>query len=197
MAAPQLVRIAFDDALLGDLVDLEQTELGLGADSPIADAAIGRALTIGLCARRRSTVQYVGVEMLAILEQPHVENRAFARSALGPDRAAMQLDQVFGQRQPDAGAAVAARLAHVGLEEARKNSLGQLGWEADPGVLDLHQHGLAGVAHADRNLAFGVGELGCVREQVQEHALHPLQVAPHERRLAIAFELELDALALD
>ena len=106
----------------------------------------------------------------------------------------MQLDDLARQGQPDAGPAVAARLAHVHLEEPLEEPFGHVGWEARPVVLHHDPDGVAQVVERDGHVpAFG-SELERVGEQIDEDALHPLQVAVHHAA-ARGDQLEIDALA--
>src|SRR5499426_464830 len=95
---------------------------------------------------------------------------AFAR-ALGLDRSAMQLDQVFDERQSKAESAVPSGARRVGLAEAFKD-IGQ----------EIRADAFARVAHGDANVRVHAlqarfdaaslrGELDRVGEQVPDHLL--------------------------
>src|SRR5262245_66655645 len=93
---------------------------------------------------------------------------AFAR-ALGLDRSAMQLDQVFDERQSKAESAVPSGARRVGLAEAFKD-IGQ----------EIRADAFARVAHGDANVRVNAlqprfdaaslrGELDGVGEQVPDY----------------------------
>src|SRR5262247_3113691 len=101
---------------------------------------------------------------------------AFAR-ALGLDRSAMQLDQVFDERQSKAESAVPSGARRVGLAEAFKD-IGQ----------EIRADAFARVAHGDANVRVNAlqarfdaaslrGELDGVGEQVPDHLLQARWVA--------------------
>ncbi len=91
------------------------------------------------------------------------EGRTPAQLGLDPDLAAHQLGQALGDRQPESGAAIAARGRAVGLAEALEQASALLFAQADAGVLDREMQQdimLADLAlrHLDPDLAL-LGEL--------------------------------------
>ena len=132
--------------------------------------------------------------MVAVLEQ--LDGELCAAVRLRPDPAAVQLDDFLGQRQPDPGPAVAPRAPHVHLVEALEDLLRLLGGKAGPVV--VHPDGCAspGIAKLQQDLPARLGELGGVGKQVEEHPLHPLQVAPDQAGPGLQIEPQLDALSL-
>src|SRR5262245_29662444 len=101
---------------------------------------------------------------------------AFAR-ALGLDRSAMQLDQVFDERQSEAESAVPSGARRVGLSETVKDIRQEIRADA-----------FARVAHGDANVRVYAlqerfdaaslrGELDRVGEQVPDHLLQARRVA--------------------
>ena len=113
------------------------------------------------------------------------------------DRAAVQLDEVPHDREPEAEPAVHARGRAVGLPEALEDVRQELGRDA-----------LAGVARPtistceftrrerDLHAAALRRELDRVRQQVPDDLLQPVGVAGDERRRAGRARLEADALGV-
>ena len=112
-------------------------------------------------------------------------------NAFGPHPTAHQLGQAPADGQAEAGAAVLARRARVGLRERLEEARQALGAEADAGV--AHREGEADAAvsgrrarHRQHDLA-ALGELDRVGEQVEEDLAQPRQVGA-DRHRDIAFE---------
>ena len=74
--------------------------------------------------------------MVLVLDE--LDDETGAPIALGADVAAVQLDDLLGEREADAGAAVTPRLGSVDLEETLEEALRQLGRKA--GAVVLHHH---------------------------------------------------------
>src|SRR5258706_15887527 len=72
------------------------------------------------------------------------ERRAGALGAGGPDTAAVPFDQMLGDRQAQAGAAVVAGARPIDLIEALEDPRQVIGRDADPAVGDRHQQPVAG-----------------------------------------------------
>ncbi len=110
-----------------------------------------------------------------------VEHRALARGALHPDASPHQLDQIFGNGQSEAGAAVFARGRGIGLVERLEQALALLGRHADTGVLHpkMQFHivfGLGDGFNTQHDLAL-LGELDRVIAQVDQNLAQPQRVA--------------------
>ena len=106
---------------------------------------------------------------------------AAARLALEPDAAAHHLHQAPRDRQPQAGAAVAARGRAVGLRERVENRRLPVGGHADAGVGDLDMQDRIGRGALRKiqphdHLAL-LGEFDRVADQVDQHLLQPQPVA--------------------
>jgi hypothetical protein len=126
------------------------------------------------------------------------------------DLAAEEMGELAADREPEAGAAVAARRAGIGLLERLEDDLLLLGRDADAGVADREAHHRPGLAEhrmvgapaavGGRDLephATRVGELEGVGEQVLEHLQQPLRVGgdrASEPRVELARERELARL---
>ena len=118
--------------------------------------------------------------------QLEVKGAAHTQGAVHTQRAAHQFDQVLADRQPQAGAAEAARGRCLGLREAAEDVGLVLGCDAYAAVLHRHfeQHVVDAQFHGAQpqlNLA-GAGELDGVAAQVDEHLLQPQVVAQQGRR---------------
>ena len=96
------------------------------------------------------------------------EDAALARRARHRDLAAHQLDELLGDREPEAGAAGAPGERVVDLHELLEHLAGLPGGNADAGVADLDAEpavpAQASVVGADRDRP-GLGELGGVAER--------------------------------
>ena len=110
-----------DGAVLGDQHERRRT-----APRRTGGAFISR----GFLRRRRRADRLAEVEL-----EP--ERAAAARLALGADRSAHQLDQLAGDREAEAGAAVVARRRGVGLRERLEHAVERSRVDADAGVGDL------------------------------------------------------------
>src|SRR5258708_33036666 len=64
--------------------------------------------------------------------------RASSQSILGPDAAALRLDEPAGDRQPEPGAAACSCSRRVGAPEAVEHALLPSGLHAAAGALDAH-----------------------------------------------------------
>ena len=119
------------------------------------------------------------------------ELAAVAVAALEADPAVHRLHQPGADRQPEAGAAVAAGGGAVGLGEGVEEAVVELAGDADAGVGHGHPQGGAGVVGGlrgdpDRDLAL-VGELDGVRPEVVDHLPQPHRVAAeHPRHVGLA-----------
>src|SRR5207248_4800381 len=107
------------------------------------------------------------------------ERGAFARLAFDPDAAAVQLDELLGQRQTESGALLLLRVIAPDLAELLEHGLMIFGRDADPGVADrdLEPAGIAMRRYVD---AAAVGrDLDRVGQQVDEDLLHLALVGLH------------------
>src|SRR5439155_22697650 len=112
------------------------------------------------------------------------------------DAAAVHLDQVAGDGQPEAQSAVLLRDRRVALVKALEDVGQDVGGDADPGVPhdDL---GVVSRAPGDhRHTAAVGGELDRVGEQVLEDLLEPGGVAPDREGAGLPLNLDADPLAV-
>src|SRR5438067_2937062 len=195
VGAAVLVRVAGDDAALGRLDDVEEAELfaGLQLDGEVLDAAIRLARARDHLAALRPAVERLRPEMALVLDE--LDDETGAPIALGADVAAVELDDLLGEREADAGAAVTPRLGSVDLEETLEEALRQLGRKAGAVVLHHHPGGAREIVEGNAHVAAAGRELEGVGEQVDEDALHLLEVAVDEALLGVARVGELDVLA--
>src|SRR4051794_39734306 len=105
--------------------------------------------------------------------KPEADPRADGR-VLEPDPAAVRLDDRAGDREAEAGAAVAPR--RVGAVEGVEDALAVLGGEAVPGVGDLDFDRAGHRLGADGHAAVRWCVADRVLDQVEEHALELLGV---------------------
>ena len=115
-----------------------------------------------------------------------LKGRALPWHRFHPNAATHQRHQVAADRQPQAGAAIAARGGAVNLAEALEQPLLLCRAHTDAGVAHLHMQldtavVTAGAADADHHLA-GLGELAGVAAQVEQHLLQAQRVADQRRR---------------
>src|SRR5690606_23328470 len=101
---------------------------------------------------------------------------ALAR-ALRLDGAAVQLDEVPHDREPEAEPAVRARGGGVGLPEALEEPWQRRGADAGAVVADGEPDVAPGVRERDRDPAAARRELHRVRDEVPDHLLEALGVA--------------------
>jgi hypothetical protein len=114
------------------------------------------------------------------------ERRALARLALHADLAVHHDHELLGDRQAQAGAAVAARGRAVGLREGLEQLRLHRGRNAHAGVAHLEAEDDAVVAFglpgdADDDFA-ALGELDRVADEVHEHLAQPARIAAQEAR---------------
>ena len=137
---------------------------------------------------------------LRLFFQRHGEGKdgAIALPAQHAEPAVHQLDELLGNGQAQAGAAVFARRRAIGLREFLEDAGQRLGRDADAGVLHLKQHGdllrgFAQLAGAHQHLA-ALGELHRVGREVDEHLPEPERIAAQARRnLRVDAAGQLDA----
>ena len=126
-------------------------------------------------------------------EQPDAKHRADAGRAAHAEFAAHQVGEHLGNRQTQPR----ARRGHtrrVGAGEGFKNALALVVRQAGAGVFNVDQRHLAGVAHAQRDVALR-GELDGVAQQVDENLPHAFFVgAHHHRQAAFGLKMKLQAL---
>ena len=115
--------------------------------------------------------------------QPEAEGGATARPvARGMDGAAVQLDDVPHDGQPEAEPAVRPGRAAVGLAEAIEDERQHLGPDALAGVRDHDLDLRADAPDVNLHAAAARRELDRVREQVPHRLLQPLAIAVDARR---------------
>jgi hypothetical protein len=101
--------------------------------------------------------------------------------ALRADRAAVHVDELARDREPEAEPALAPRRRAVGLAEPVEHARKKRGGDSLAGVRDLDAHARARATDAERHAAPGGSELHGVAEQVPEHLLDALRVGSHVR----------------
>ena len=113
------------------------------------------------------------------------EGRALAGSAVDADCAAHHLDQLFGDGEPEPGAAIAAGGGSVGLEERGEERRDLFRSDADAGIGDGEANRGAAVAEALEAGVEGdvaaVGELDGVGGKVGEYLAQAVGIAAQER----------------
>ena len=119
-----------------------------------------------------------GIERAAVARQAHADDRADARRGADAHRAAVQLDQRFGDREAEARALMRLGELAFHLLERTAEVLQGVGRDADAGILDGDHHGLAGGAAAHRDAAAVGGELHGVRQEVEQDLLDRAAVDP-------------------
>ena len=128
----------------------------------------------------------------------HFEGRAEPQLALQRDAAAHALDDALGDAEPQAGAAIAARNAVVGLLEFAEDPLARFRRDADAGVADQEADFVGPDAgFDDQRHAAGRGELDGVAGEIEQHLAQPRGVADHFQRqplVDIGGDLELPRL---
>src|SRR5689334_3123259 len=77
------------------------------------------------------------------------ERRAAAAALGEADASAHHLHQPLADRQAEAGAALLARVGHVGLREAAEDAAAEALRDAGPRIVDFDAHAVARVFHAD------------------------------------------------
>src|SRR5437899_4772708 len=124
------------------------------------------------------------------------ERGALARLAFHPDAAAVQLDELLGQRQAESGAFLLLRVIAPDLAELLEHGLMIFGRDADPGVADrdLEPAGIAMRRYVD---AAAVGrELDRVGQEVDEDLLHLALVGLNVAQRRIDAHLQSDIVPL-
>ena len=129
--------------------------------------------------------------------QRHQEGAPLAVArALHPHRAAVQLDQVAHDGEPEAEPAVAARGGAVELAEAVEDVRQELGRDAGAVVGDDDLDVGVDPLEADLDLPRLGRELDGVREQVPHHLLQASGIARHRPGERIDHPAQLDLLGL-
>src|SRR5439155_13066258 len=124
--------------------------------------------------------------------QPHGERRAQVRPrALGLHVAAVQLDQMTNDREPESQTAVGTRARAVGLPEAIEDVRQELGRDAAAGVAHAKLRLGARPLEADRDASVARRELDRGGEEVPDHLLQAGTVS-RERTGRVELRLERD-----
>ncbi len=105
------------------------------------------------------------------------------------DRAAMELDQVLGDRQAEAEATARPLQRLLALDEALEDVRRELRRDADALVVDAQDGAVAVAAELDRDPLLGARELGRVGDQVADHLGQPHRIAVDPDRGARALHL--------
>ncbi len=108
----------------------------------------------------------------------------------------MQLGQRARDREPEAGALVAAGHVALDLLEGTADPVEFFARDADAGVLDIDVERIAGLAQADRDPAAFGRELGGVVNQIADDLVERVGIG-HEVQVDRPVDAEFDALALD
>ena len=117
---------------------------------------------------RQLAARLVALPRSVLLRQREVEHAAHTRLGLHPDRAAVLLDDLLRDGQPQAGSFVL--LGRVQLLEEEEDGLTVLGSNADAVVADGEVPVVARILARDGDLGWaGTGELDGVSHQVAEH----------------------------
>src|ERR1700756_5078854 len=114
-----------------------------------------------------------------------------ADTVLGPDTPAMRLDDLLGDREPEAGVLAKTLMRPVGVE-ALEHALQRVGADAGAVVVD---HDLDLGAHAaaeDAHLAAGFGEGLRIGQKIRDPLAEPRIMAGHGEAVARAATLEAD-----
>ena len=137
------------------------------------------------------SLNHVVAKMLGAGLQSHRKARARASLALDAHRTAVQLDQLFDQRQADAGAALLAtgRLnAAEALKDIRLLTLGNAGAGVSDGNLDAAFF----VPQLHGNHAAPLGKLYGVAKKVGQHHLQLLAVPQKRSRRRTVRQIQLE-----
>ena len=127
-------------------------------------------------------------------KQAHTKHRADAGRAAHGEFSAHQVGQHLGNRQPQACAG-RSHAGRVGAGEGLKNTLALVIRQAGAGVFNIDQRHLAGVAHAQRDMALRC-ELDGIAQQVDENLPHAFFVgAHHHRQAAFGLKMKLQTLS--
>ena len=167
--------------------DLAVRRVVVDDEDPLPDAAAGRRLERDL---RRHFDRLTMKVMRNVDPSP-------ARSP--PDRAAHQLDEALGDREPESGAAVPSRRRCVDLAERREQPVHPVRRDPDPRVAhrQFEPIGVRPLARPSTRTTTSplLGELDGVREQVEEHLSQAGRVADDPGgRVLVDQAAELDPL---
>ena len=113
-----------------------------------------------------------------------------------PDRSAVQENELFGEREADAGAAEFSGAGHVDLKKSFEDGFGHVGGKPDAGVGDIDPHVVPLVFDGDRHLPRGRCELRRIGEEVDEDAFDALEIAPHHALFDVGRKGYLDRFSL-
>src|SRR5262245_5201821 len=105
-----------------------------------------------------------------------MKRRAMALAALGPNAAAMQLDEFLADGEPETGAVRLLRERIVETLKRLEQSREVSARDADASIGDRHVQRLAFQADLHQDLAGG-GELDRVRHEIEQHLLDPRAIA--------------------
>src|SRR4030065_286939 len=124
----------------------------------------------------------------ALERQIAPEDRAASLDAGDRDFSVHELNQLFCDRRPQPGAAVATIRTGVFLGEALPDMTQRFGGDSDAGVADFETQAYRVVRHDDRFHLYGhisgMGELDGVRQEVEQNLAQMMGVADQpERRL--------------
>lgn len=100
---------------------------------------------------------------IGVIGQAHGDRGADADGGVDMQRAAVEFDQLLGDRQAEAGAFVLARVMGRGLFEGAGDVFEEIGGDADAGVMDLDRQIILPFDAFDADRAAGFGEFHRVR----------------------------------
>src|SRR5262249_19533086 len=144
---------------------------------------------------RQSASSYGGLPEFGARGEFHLKRRSFARCRLHPNAAAVHLDDLLGDGEAQARAALGLGQRAVDLVELLANST--LLIKRYAGTRVGHRDGEMAIARArsDAHLT-GVGELDCVTYEVEQHLGEALLVAESDRERLVHGRRERELLVL-
>src|SRR5215470_4693527 len=110
----------------------------------------------------------------------HLKRRSLTRRRLHPDAAAVHLDDLLGDGEPEAGAAFGLGKGTVDLVELIEDPILLIKGYSGPGVCYRDGEMAVPRTRGDAHLA-GVGELDGIAHEVEEHLREALLVAEPDR----------------
>src|SRR5262249_20661576 len=140
-------------------------------------------------------LSYSGPPELSARGELHLKRRAFARRRHHPDAATVHLDDLFGDGETKARAALGLGKGTVDLVELIEDPALLVDRYAGPGVSDRDGEVAIARARGDAHLA-GVGELDGVANKVQQHLREALLVSEANGKRLVHGRRERELLVL-
>src|SRR5207248_6790276 len=103
------------------------------------------------------------------------------RVVLGANGAAVQLDEMPDDGEPEPQASVRPRGAGSALTEALEYVWQEVGGDAGAVVAHRDRHAVGGSREVDVDAAAGRREAHCVRQQIPDHLLQPAAIAADDQ----------------